>query len=139
MHQDQGSEEVDKRQNRARGALGLMLATTGTGHLTVVRRPFQAQVPDSLPLQKDTVVVLSGVAELTLAAALLTLPRHRALVGGVAAAFFTAIFPGNVAQYLNRRSAFGLDTDTKRFLRLFGQPVLIGWALYAGGLIGRRR
>ena len=47
------------------------------------------------------------------------------------AAFFVAIFPGNVAQYLNHADAFGLDTDTKRFVRLFFQPVLVAWALWS--------
>ncbi|MET3977696.1 putative membrane protein [Mucilaginibacter sp. UYP25] len=54
-------------------------------------------------------------------------------VGKVAAAFFTAVFPGNISQYRNHRSAFGLDTDAKRFGRLFFQPVLVYWALKGTG------
>src|SRR5204862_450979 len=54
--------------------------------------------------------------------------------GGVGtAAFFIAIFPGNVAQYLNGVDAFGLDTDGKRFARLFFQPLLVAWALHSTG------
>jgi uncharacterized membrane protein len=66
------------------------------------------------------------------------LPRHRRTVGALLAAFFVAIFPGNVAQYLEGTDAFGLDTDRARFVRLFFQPVLVLWALWAGGLLGRR-
>lgn len=114
----------------ARLALGGMLLTTGTSHLTFARREFQAQVPDWVPVSKDTTVVASGIAELALGATLALAPRrHRRAVGLAAAAFFTAIFPGNIAQYTERRDGFGLDTDTKRFGRLFFQPVLVYWAL----------
>jgi uncharacterized membrane protein len=49
----------------------------------------------------------------------------------VLAAFFVAVFPGNLAQFANQRSAFGLDTDAKRFIRLLFQPILVVWALWA--------
>jgi uncharacterized membrane protein len=74
---------------------------------------------------------LSGAAEMALGTALLALPKEKERVGWVAAAFFTAIFPGNVAQYIERRSAFGLDTDGKRLTRLFFQPALVAWALWS--------
>jgi uncharacterized membrane protein len=47
----------------------------------------------------------------------------------VAATFFAAIFPGNISQYVNKRSAFGLDSDNKRLARLFFQPLLVYWSL----------
>lgn len=120
-------------QTIGRIALGGMLLLTGTAHLTFARREFIAQVPRSLPLPTDFVVVSSGIAELALGAALIGLPSRRVPVGIVAAAFFVAIFPGNVAQYLNRASAFGLDTDAKRLTRLFFQPPLVAWALWSTG------
>jgi uncharacterized membrane protein len=61
--------------------------------------------------------------------------KYEAAVGKVAASFFTAVFPGNIAQYTHHRSAFGLDTDQKRFARLFFQPALIFWALKSTGAI----
>ena len=117
----------------ARAGLGAMLLFTGISHLTFARREFIAQVPKSLPLSADTVVVASGVAELLIGAALVALPRHRVPVGLETAAFFIAIFPGNVAQYLNGVDAFGLDTDGKRLARLFFQPLLVAWALHSTG------
>ncbi|MCM3847177.1 hypothetical protein ND486_13355 [Pseudonocardia sp. DR1-2] len=126
------------RQDVARLALGAMLVFAGTSHLTVARREFRAQVPPWVPMDTDDVVLLSGAAEIALGAALAGLPRERRRIGGLAAAFFTAIFPGNVSQYRNRVDGFGLDTDTKRAARLAGQPLLVAWALYAGGLIPRR-
>ncbi|MFS0730075.1 hypothetical protein ABC270_08360 [Curtobacterium sp. 1P10AnD] len=112
--------------------LGLFLVFAGVSHLTFAREDFRAQVPESLPLDTDAVVLGSGVAEVGLGSALLLAPRSaRRRVGTIAAWFFVAVFPGNVAQWLNRRSAFGLDTDAKRIGRLFGQPLLIAAALWS--------
>lgn len=106
----------------------------GLSHLFWARRDFQAQVPKSLPLDPDGVVMASGGVEIALGAGLAVLNRDRVLVGRLLAAFFVAVFPGNVAQYVNKRSAFGLDSDRKRLVRLFFQPVLIAWALWSTGV-----
>jgi len=107
----------------------------GLTHLFWGRREFQAQVPDwttqIVPIDKDGVVVASGVVEVMLGAALVVLPKERRRVGAILAAFFVAIFPGNVSQWLERRSGFGLDTDAKRLGRLFFQPLLVAWALWS--------
>ena len=117
-----------------RVALGVFLGFTGTAHLTVSRQEFQAQVPPWLPLDPDVVVVGSGVVEIVLAAALLATPRrHRWLVGWVVAAFFVAVFPGNISQYVTGTDGFGLDTDTARAIRLAFQPLLVLWALWSTG------
>ena len=79
------------------------------------------------------------MVEIALGAAFVALPRHQRLVGGLLAAFFVAIFPGNVAQYVEGVDAFGLDTDRARLVRLFFQPVLVLWALWGGGWLARRR
>lgn len=110
--------------------LGLFLVFAGVSHLTFARTDFRAQVPDFVPLDVDTTVALSGAAEIGLGTALITAPRHR-LMGWLTAGFFVAVFPGNVAQWRNRRSAFGLDTDRKRLLRLPFQAVLIAVALWS--------
>ncbi|QZY28888.1 DoxX family protein [Nocardioides coralli] len=123
----------------ARLLLGTAMVAAGVAHLTSLRSEFRAQVPDWMPVDDDLVVVASGVAEIGLGAAFVALPRHQRTIGILLAAFFVAIFPGNVAQYVEGTDAFGLDTDRKRFLRLFFQPVLILWALVAGGVLPRRR
>lgn len=114
----------------ARIALGTALVVAGTTHLTVARKEFQAQVPEWVPADPDFVVLASGVAEIGLGAALVALPQ-RQLAGNAAALFFTAIFPGNISQYVTKTSAFGLDTDRKRFVRLFFQPLLVATALWS--------
>ena len=117
----------------ARVLLGLVLLFAGTSHLTFAREEFVAQVPDWFPVDDDPVVLVSGVVELTLGAALVAWARGRVGVGWVVAAFFVAIFPGNIAQWAEHTDAFGLDTDAKRFGRLFFQPVLVLWALWSTG------
>jgi uncharacterized membrane protein len=123
----------------ARIVLGTLVVGAGVSHLTVSRKEFQAQVPSWFPLDEDLTVLGSGVAEISLGATFVALPRQRRLVGGLLAAFFVAIFPGNIAQYVEGNDGFGLDTDTKRLVRLFFQPVLVLWALYGGGYLARRR
>lgn len=118
----------------ARALLGVSLLFAGIGHLTALRAEFQAQVPTWLPLDPDFVVVASGVVEILLGAALLFAPRvARPIVGLIVAAFFVAIFPGNVSQYIEGVDAFGLSTDAARLGRLFFQPVLVVWALWSTG------
>ncbi|ERG65032.1 MULTISPECIES: membrane protein [Agrococcus] len=120
----------------ARVLLGASLVFAGVSHLTFARDEFRAQVPELVtelaPVSEDAVVLGSGVAEVALGGALLLAPHgRRRAVGRVAAAFFAAVFPGNISQWLHRRDAFGLDTDDKRFTRLLFQPVLIAWALWS--------
>ncbi|NOJ98467.1 hypothetical protein D7W82_34415 [Corallococcus sp. CA049B] len=120
-------------QDVGRGVLGSFMVGAGTGHLSFARGPFQAQVPDWVPMDKDLVVLLSGVVEIGLGLSLLFDKRHRIPLGLGLAAFFAAVFPGNLHQYDKRLSAFGLDTDRKRRVRLFFQPVLMAWALWSTG------
>jgi len=113
--------------------LGFALAYAGIGHLTTSRQAFQAQVPTLLKDYADFVVLASGVVEIALGVGLVALWKYRVQMGLLAAAFFVAIFWGNISQYINQVDAFGLDTDTKRFVRLLFQPVLVAWALISTG------
>ncbi len=117
----------------ARFVLGAFLIFAGIGHLGAQRAEFQAQVPSWIPIAADTVVVVSGIVELSLGAALILARRRAPIVGVIVAAFFIAIFPGNIAQFVEGKSAFGLDSDTQRFVRLWFQPVLVVWALWSTG------
>ena len=111
--------------------LGVSLAYAGTTHLTTSRQEFQAQVPTWLPLDADFVVIASGIVEILLGIALLTLWPYRRQVGLIVAIFFILIFAGNINQYVNGIDAFGLDTDQARLTRLFFQPVLVAWSLWS--------
>ena len=119
----------------ARWLLAGGMVFAGLGHLFWARREFQAQVPDlvtdALPIDKDAVVVASGAVEIMLGAALVVLPKERRRIGAILAAFFVAVFPGNIAQATQKRAAFGLDSDGARIARLFFQPLLVCWALWS--------
>jgi uncharacterized membrane protein len=110
--------------------LGATLIYTGTLHLTTSRLEFQAQVPPWAPFTPDFIVLASGVVEIALGLSLISLQRRRE-VGIATAAFFIAIFPGNISQFVNGIDAFGLDSDRARAIRLLFQPLLVLWALWS--------
>ena len=126
-------ERTSVVQTVLRLLLGAALLFTGISHLTWARIAFRAQAPRWLLLPPDLVVVASGLVELALGGALITLSRYRTTVGWLVAAFFVAIFPGNISQYVNGIDAFGLDSARTRAFRLLFQPVLVAWALWATG------
>jgi uncharacterized membrane protein len=113
--------------------LGFALAYAGIGHLTTSRQEFQAQVPTVLKDYADFVVLASGVVEIALGVGLLALWQYRVQLGWLVAAFFVAIFWGNISQYVNGVDAFGLNSDRARLMRLFFQPLLVMWALGSTG------
>lgn len=111
----------------------------GIGHLTFQRQEFLAQVPRWLsdnPVFMDFVVLSSGAVEIALGLSMVFLSKQKVKVGLLLALFYVLIFPGNISQYTNAVDAFGLDTDQKRLIRLFFQPVLIFWALWSTGAYG---
>ncbi|MCQ0112567.1 Uncharacterized membrane protein [Zhouia amylolytica] len=121
-------------QNFLRILLGSLMVLAGIGHLSFQREEFLAQVPLWLsndPAIMDFVVLSSGIIEICLGLAMVFLVKHKIKVGIVLAIFYVLIFPGNISQYTHEINAFGLDTDRKRLIRLFFQPVLILWALWS--------
>ena len=125
-------------QHVMRTLLGAFMLLAGVGHLTFQRKEFQAQVPRWLPNDEsfmDFVVLSSGVVEIVLGLAMIFLVKYKHTVGVALAIFFFVVFPGNISQYTNGIDAFGLDTDQKRLIRLFFQPVLIVWALWSTGAL----
>ena len=117
--------------------LGATLVYTGTLHLTTSRVEFQAQVPPWVPFSPDLIVLASGVVEIALGLSLISLQRRRE-VGIATAAFFIAIFPGNISQFVNGIDAFGLDSDRARAIRLLFQPLLVLWALWSTGVLQKK-
>ena len=113
--------------------LGFALAYAGIGHLTSNRQEFQAQVPTLLKDYADFVVLASGVVEIALGVGLIALWKYKVQLGWIVAAFFVAIFWGNISQYVNGVDAFGLNSDSARLIRLFFQPLLVMWALGSTG------
>lgn len=125
----------DALRTVGRVGLAALLGVAGGSHLTWGRRGYRIVVPDWATrvtrLDKDAIVVASGVVEVMLAGALVVLPRERKSIGWLVAAFFVAVFPGNVHQWQTGRSAPLMTTDRARFIRLLLQPVLVAWALWS--------
>jgi uncharacterized membrane protein len=113
--------------------LGCFLIFAGIGHLTFSRTEFLAQVPIWVPMNPDLVVILSGIVEILLGASLVLLGKQRIQLGWIIAVFFVLVFPGNIAQLVEHRNAFGLNTDVKRWLRLPFQPILVFLVLWCTG------
>lgn len=105
------------------------MAVAGVGHF-VATEAFLAQTPSFLPL-RTWIIWVSGAIEIGFAIALVAVPARRRLVGRLLAAFYVAIFPGNVYQAVAGTSGFGLDTPAARWTRLLVQPVLVLAALWA--------
>ena len=119
----------------ARLLLAAFLIFAGIAHLTFGREDFRAQVPVWLPLDVDFVVLASGAVEIVLGLALASTSKWMPQIGLIVAAFFVAVFAGNINQYVHGIDAFGLNTDEARLIRLFFQPVLVAWALWSSNAL----
>ncbi|MCY7420148.1 MAG: hypothetical protein LH478_00160 [Chitinophagaceae bacterium] len=122
-----------KSQTTVRILLGLFLLLAGISHLSFQRTAFLAQVPEWLPILRDTNVLLSGVVEILFGVSLLFLSKRQTTVGWIVAIFFIGVFPGKIAQLINHKDAFGLNSDLLRWIRLPFQPLLIGLVLWNTG------
>ena len=129
MNEHRATNPIDRMRGVARYALAALLVFAGLSHLLWARTSFRAQVPGWLPGEVDSVVLISGALEIALGIALL-LVRSR-WTGWIVGAFFLAVFPGNISQFVEHKDAFGLDSDTRRGIRLLFQPVLVGWAIWS--------
>ncbi len=114
----------------ARG-LGLFYATAGILHL-LHPEPFVAITPDFVP-RPETVVALTGVAEILGAIGLQVAPLRRAAGLGLAA-YALCVWPANWKHALDALSIGGLPQSWwYHGPRLAAQPLLILAALHAGG------
>lgn len=120
-----------RAKSAVRIILGIFLTVAGISHLTFERKTFLAQVPHWIPMNADLVVLLSGVVEILLGVSLLFILKNKATVGWIVALFFVAVFPGNIAQLVNQKDAFGLNSDLLRWIRLPFQPILIILVLWS--------
>jgi len=77
--------------------------------------------------------IIQGISRVLLGLSLVVFWKFKVQLGWIVAAFFVAVFPGNISQYINQVDAFGLDSDSARLIRLFFQPLLVIWALWSTG------
>ncbi|WP_103340602.1 DoxX family protein [Amycolatopsis sp. CA-126428] len=105
-----------------------VLGTMGVLHFAVPK-PFDGLIPASLPGSRRAWTYGSGVAELTIAAAVAA-PRTRRLGGLAAALLFLGVFPGNVKMAVDASSKKApAPQQAMAWARLPLQWPLIAWAL----------
>ena len=109
----------------------------GFGHFQNTES-FLAQVPPFFPA-REFVVYASGVVEIALGLSLLLIAKYRQQIGLALAVFYVLVFPGNISQFLTHTSAFGLNTDLSRGIRLLFQPVLVLCALWCTDALQKYR
>ena len=114
------------------GLAGIYLAA-GVLHLTKADG-FAAIVPPVVPFPK-AVVLFTGACELMGAVGLL-LPLTRRLAGIMLALYALCVWPANIYEAFWHVPAPPLpDSWWYHAPRLAFQPVMIWWALYAGGVV----
>lgn len=122
-----------------RVVLALVYGTAGVIHLAKPG-PFAAIIPPWVP-HPETVIALTGVAELLGAAGLMqsVSPSLRRAAGWGLALYALCVWPANYhhMQLDLTRADHGLGLGY-HIPRLLAQPLIIWWALWASGAIGRR-
>ena len=125
-------------QNIFRILLGLIMLYIGIAHLSFRRIEFQAQVPTWLTTDEglmDLVVLISGYIEIAFGILMIVGNKLKLKTGIALGIFYILIFPGNINQYINEIDSLRLDSDNKRLIRLFFQPLLVLWAFWSSGAL----
>ena len=125
-------------QNIFRILLGLIMLYIGIAHLSFRRIEFQAQVPTWLTTDKDLmdlVVLISGYVEIAFGVLMIFGRKLKVKTGIALGIFYILIFPGNINQYIYEIDSLRLDSDNKRLIRLFFQPLLVLWAFWSTGAL----
>jgi len=125
-------------QNIFRILLGLIMLYIGIAHLSFRRIEFQAQVPTWLTTDEglmDLVVLISGYIEIAFGILMIVGNKLKLKTGIALGIFYILIFPGNINQYINEIDSLRLDSENKRLIRLFFQPLLVLWALWSTGAL----
>ena len=110
----------------------------GIAHLSFRRIEFQAQVPTWLTTDKDLmdlVVLISGYVEIAFGVLMIFGKKLKVKTGIALGVFYILIFPGNINQYINEIDSLRLDSENKRLIRLFFQPLLVLWAFWSTGAL----
>ena len=110
----------------------------GIAHLSFRRIEFQAQVPTWLTTDKglmDLVVLISGYVEIAFGILMILGGKLKVKTGIALGFFYILILPGNINQYINEIDSLRLDSDNKRLIRLFFQPLLVLWAFWSTGAL----
>ncbi len=116
-----------------RVGLAFALTFAGVDHLVVPERYMQ-MMPDFVPFPEE-VIFLTGLCEIAGAAGLF-LPNVWRLTGILLAIYFVCVFPANIKNAVEGIAIPGMpEANWYYWVRLFFQPFVIWWALYASTAI----
>jgi uncharacterized membrane protein len=116
-----------------RVVLGAAYLAAGVAHLRFPG-PFLSITPDWVP-QPEWVIAATGVAEIVGAVALVAVPPLRRAAAIGLALYAVCVYPANVKHALDAVAVVGPDGWWPYHApRLAFQPVIVWWALFAGGL-----
>lgn len=127
----------ERRRSIAMVLLAIFYVVAGYFHLATPGT-FLRVTPTWVPYP-DVVVLLTGVCELAGVAAVL-IPRTRKL-GAVALSIYAiCVYPANVGHAVQDLSGQPVGLGWLYHApRLFAQPFIVWWSLYAGGVVGGLR
>jgi len=121
------------RRPVARGVLAGIYLLAGVFHLCTPA-PFLLITPDWVPFPRQTILA-TGVCEIAGAIGLLT-RRWRRAAGIALALYAVCVFPANLKHAIDGLPAGGIEFGWWYHApRLALQPVLVWWALLAGGAV----
>lgn len=96
--------------------------------------PFLGITPGWVP-QPELVIAATGVAEILGATALVAVPRLRRAAAVGLALYAVCVYPANIKHAMDAVAAQGADAWWPYHApRLAFQPVIVWWALFAGGV-----
>jgi uncharacterized membrane protein len=112
--------------------LAALFALAGVLHL-LTPQPFLSITPDWVPAP-EAVIRFTGLAELAGAAGLLA-PRLRQAAGIGLALYAVCVYPANIKHAIDQAVTGGETMSwTYHGPRLMLQPLIVWWALWAGGV-----
>lgn len=113
--------------------LGAAYLGAGIAHLRLPA-PFLSITPDWVP-QPELVIAATGVAEILGATALVAVPPLRRAAAIGLALYAVCVYPANIQHAADAVSVHGPSAWWPYHApRLAFQPIIVWWALFAGGL-----
>lgn len=113
----------------ARIGMAIAMAFAGVSHL-LMPTPFVQHLPTWVPMREE-LILLTGLLEIALGAALLLRQPRRRLAGLVLAGYLVAVFPSNIYVAVAGVEVDGQPGGAYAWLRLPFQLLFIAWALWS--------
>lgn len=117
------------RRQAARVGMAVAMAFAGVSHL-LMPTPFVQHLPTWVPMREELILV-TGLLEIVLGAALLLRPPLRGWAGLALAGYLVAVFPSNVYVAVAGVDVEGQPGGAYPWVRLPLQVLFIAWALWS--------